>query len=59
MMCVVLCFLQLGKMLGILVFAQLLLWPFSNYIMLVTELIKRIFNTYYMDNNAYLLLIKN
>tara|TARA_Y200000002_G_scaffold373656_1_gene373128 strand:- start:115 stop:891 length:777 start_codon:yes stop_codon:yes gene_type:complete len=36
-------FMQLGKMFGIFVLAQLFLWPFSNYIMWVTALIKDVF----------------
>ncbi len=34
-------YLQVGKMLGILIFAQLFLKPFSHYIMWVTEMIKQ------------------
>lgn len=36
-------FMQLGKMFGIFVLAQLFLRPFSNYIMWVTEFIKDVF----------------
>ena len=36
-------FLQIGKMIGILVFAQLLLFPLARYIMVVTQLITRFF----------------
>ena len=36
-------FMQMGKLIGIFVFAQLFLWPFSNYIMFVTRLIKNLF----------------
>ena len=36
-------FMQMGKLLGIFFLAQLFLWPFSKYIMIVTKLIKNIF----------------
>ncbi len=37
-------YLQMGKMLGTLIVAQLLLWPASKYIMWVTEFIKTVFH---------------